>query len=118
MDASRRLAVVLNHLDSERVGHGVTRPDILGLQQLLDHDNHELRARMKQHFMQDDIYIPRYVGPELYLLLPGVPASPPLICFSSTTGLASVGLGIQQHPVGLVPELFPAHCACLEPCCQ
>ena len=29
------------------------------LQSLLDHDNHELRKRMKDFFEADDIYIPR-----------------------------------------------------------
>lgn len=41
------------------IAHGSTRPDILALQRLLDHDNHELRARMKEFFKQDDIYVPR-----------------------------------------------------------
>lgn len=70
MDATRRLNVVLNHLESDRIGHGVTRPDIQGLQKLLDHDNHELRARMKQHLMGDEIYIPRYAAPVVWLILP------------------------------------------------
>jgi len=34
-----------------------SRLDTSGLAALLDHDNHELRARMKE-FMRDPIYIP------------------------------------------------------------
>jgi hypothetical protein len=36
-------------------------PAVAGLQALLDHDNHELRKRMKDFFASEDIYIPRYL---------------------------------------------------------
>jgi len=58
----RRLAVVAGQFDTRHAGHGATRPDILSLQKLLDHDNHDLRQRMKDFFNQD-LYIPRLARP-------------------------------------------------------
>jgi hypothetical protein len=46
-NVARRDAGGLSHL----------RPDIAGLQAFLDHDNHDLRARMKD-FMNQPLYIP------------------------------------------------------------
>jgi hypothetical protein len=65
MDASkRRLFVVAGHFDagrrSEQPGSVATQQ----LQELLDHDNIELRKRMKE-FMKDDIYIPWVARPRL-----------------------------------------------------
>jgi hypothetical protein len=57
MEAQRRLQIISGHL----VPHGASRPDVLALQRLLDHDNIELRARMKD-FFKDELYVPRYVG--------------------------------------------------------
>lgn len=67
--ARRRLAVVEGHFDLMQGAAGSGRsgalqasavgPAVAGLQQLLDHDNHELRKRMKDFFQSDDIYIPR-----------------------------------------------------------
>jgi hypothetical protein len=57
MEAQRRLQIISGHL----VPHGASRPDVLALQRLLDHDNLELRARMKD-FFKDELYVPRYVG--------------------------------------------------------
>jgi hypothetical protein len=54
MEAQRRLQIISGHL----VPHGATRPDVLALQRLLDHDNLELRARMKD-FFKDELYVPR-----------------------------------------------------------
>uniref|UniRef100_A0A383WDA5 Acyl-coenzyme A oxidase n=1 Tax=Tetradesmus obliquus TaxID=3088 RepID=A0A383WDA5_TETOB len=55
MEAQRRLQIISGHL----VPHGASRPDVLALQRLLDHDNLELRARMKD-FFKDELYVPRY----------------------------------------------------------
>lgn len=61
MEASRRrLSVVSGHFDVSRDhSHRPSQPrmDLSGLQKLLDHDNHELRQRMKQALNQD-LYIP------------------------------------------------------------
>jgi hypothetical protein len=54
MEAQRRLQIISGHL----VPHGASRPDVLALQRLLDHDNIELRARMKD-FFKDELYVPR-----------------------------------------------------------
>jgi hypothetical protein len=62
MDASkRRLFVVAGHFDVNRrhelAGGFASRLDVKALQDLLDHDNIELRQRMKD-FLKDEIYIP------------------------------------------------------------
>ena len=56
----RRLSVVSGHFNvgrSKDAGISHLRPDVSGLQALLDHDNHDLRARMKD-FMNQPVYIP------------------------------------------------------------
>lgn len=68
MEASRRrLAVVEGHFDplagTSRTAPAarpeLVAPAVAGLQRLLEHDNYELRQRMKDFFQSDDIYIPR-----------------------------------------------------------
>jgi acyl-CoA oxidase len=69
----RRLEVVAGHFDlvaaaeaaARRAGGQsqralAARPDVAGLHALLEHDNPELRHRMKAFFAADDLYIPRY----------------------------------------------------------
>lgn len=61
MEASqRRLAVVGGHFEPLQRSARPEAPAVTQLQKLLDHDNHELRQRMKDFFQSDDIYIPRY----------------------------------------------------------
>lgn len=58
----RRLGVVAAHFDTAGAansGRAVSSPTVSALAQLLDHDNLELRKRMKDFFQSDDIYIPR-----------------------------------------------------------
>jgi hypothetical protein len=62
MEASqRRLAVVGGHFEPLQRSARPEAPAVAQLQNLLDHDNHELRQRMKDFFQSDDIYIPRCV---------------------------------------------------------
>lgn len=71
MEASkRRLAVVEGHFDPmSGLGRAapsarpeLVAPAVTGLTTILDHDNLELRKRMKAFLMADDIYIPRCVS--------------------------------------------------------
>jgi acyl-CoA oxidase len=62
-EAQRRLSVVSGHFfqvvqnkDASRAA-GQPAFDVRELQRLLEHDNHEHRAQMKE-FMKQDIYIP------------------------------------------------------------
>jgi len=68
MEASqRRLAVVAGHFDTSHkprsgagAGGGASSPpplDVAALQHLLDHDNHEMRARAKE-LLREDVFIP------------------------------------------------------------
>lgn len=62
MDApNRRLTVVSQHFDiSKASSFGVPKKNVSqALQMLLDHDNYEMRHRMKE-FAKQDLYIPRY----------------------------------------------------------
>ena len=63
-EAQRRLSVVSGHFfnvvqNRESSGAAGAKPtfDVRELQRLLEHDNHEHRAQMKE-FMKQDIYIP------------------------------------------------------------
>lgn len=68
--AGRRLAVMGAHLEA---GSSTARsPAVRQLQTLLDHDNHELRERMKQFFCEQDIYVPR-CG-QAWMCVPRLPA--------------------------------------------
>lgn len=54
--------MVTDHFDLSRKGEQsfyYSRLDVQELQYLIDHDNHELRQRMKE-FLKQDVYIPRY----------------------------------------------------------
>lgn len=56
----RRLGVIAAHFDVTRGGEAARDRrslDTQALQRLLDHDNHELRQRMKD-FVKAEIYIP------------------------------------------------------------
>lgn len=62
---SKRLEVLCNQLGGqlalEPTSSGVVAPsvDVDALQLLLDHDNYEMRAKMKE-FMKQDVYVPQY----------------------------------------------------------
>lgn len=56
------MTVVAGHFEVTKQGHATTRGgkfSVEELQKVLDHDNHEVRQRMKE-FMKQDVYIPRY----------------------------------------------------------
>jgi hypothetical protein len=54
---ARRLEVLGAHFNTDQQHQMQSKPAVAQLQHLLDHDNHELRARMKE-FMRDPLYIP------------------------------------------------------------
>lgn len=61
-DANRRIQVVAGHFNVAKQSYssGTSgKLNVEALQRLLDHDNHEMRERMKE-FMKQDVYIPRY----------------------------------------------------------
>jgi hypothetical protein len=55
--ANRRIQALGSHLEGGSAPSGGQAVNIQKLQRLLDHDNHETRAAMKE-LMRDEIFVP------------------------------------------------------------